>query len=242
MAARFFPFSTYDGQILPLCERDYFRRLDLVCDSCHEALRGAYIIAGERKYHTDHFSCSLCTTHFGPNDSYYEHNGQFYCHFHYTTRFAAQCCGCDMAILKQYVEINRMDVIEHWHPECFMIHKYWNVKVAVNKDAGPQQDDSRNSSEYWIALQRETEEKVYRIWTVLSAFEGKTTSSSNNRRGQKQPNRPPAFCRIFRRVHFGDATSRFQGRVYRWHLSYRAVPGARRSTVHCARPARHAVP
>lgn len=28
-----------------------------------------------------------------------------------------------MAILKQYVEIDRKDTTEHWHPECYMIHK-----------------------------------------------------------------------------------------------------------------------
>lgn len=28
-----------------------------------------------------------------------------------------------MSILKQYVEIERNDVVEHWHPECYMIQK-----------------------------------------------------------------------------------------------------------------------
>lgn len=28
-----------------------------------------------------------------------------------------------MSILKQYVEIERNDMIEHWHPECYMIQK-----------------------------------------------------------------------------------------------------------------------
>lgn len=60
---------------------------------------------------------------FGPEDSYYEHDGQVFCHFHYSTQFAVSCAGCQMAILKQYVEIDRKDIIEHWHPECYMIHK-----------------------------------------------------------------------------------------------------------------------
>lgn len=75
------------------------------------------------KFHVEHFTCSVCPTVFGPQDSYYEHGGQVYCHFHYSTRFAVKCTGCKTAILKQFVEINRNNVDEHWHPECYMIHK-----------------------------------------------------------------------------------------------------------------------
>lgn len=45
------------------------------------------------------------------------------CHFHYSTRFATKCVGCGVAILKQFVEINRNQQDECWHPECYMIQK-----------------------------------------------------------------------------------------------------------------------
>ncbi|KAI9256495.1 hypothetical protein BDA99DRAFT_516568 [Phascolomyces articulosus] len=175
VAARFFPFKADDGQTLPLCERDYFKRLGLVCDNCQEALRGPYIIALDKKYHTDHFTCSACSTVFGPEDSYYEHDGRVFCHFHYSTQFAVSCAGCQMAILKQYVEIDRKDNVEHWHPECYMIHKYWNVRVANpslrdKETIIPQEPLPKNPVEL-AEKQRDMEEKVYRIWTVLSAFE-----------------------------------------------------------------------
>ena len=60
---------------------------------------------------------------FGPQDSYYEHENDVYCHFHYSTRFATKCAGCNSAILKQFVEINRNNRDECWHPECYMINK-----------------------------------------------------------------------------------------------------------------------
>jgi len=78
---------------------------------------------------------------FGPNDSYYEHAGKvcecFWtgtmrtrahryvldCHFHYSTQFAVKCVGCETAILKQFVEMNRNGRDECWHPECYMISK-----------------------------------------------------------------------------------------------------------------------
>ena len=65
----------------------------------------------------------MCPTLFGPQDSYYEHEGDVYCHFHYSTRYATKCAGCNSAILKQFVEINRNMRDECWHPECYMINK-----------------------------------------------------------------------------------------------------------------------
>ena len=86
-------------------------------------MRGSYITALDRKYHIEHFTCCVCPTVFGPQDSYYEHDARVYCHYHYSTRFAAKCNGCQTAILKQFVEIFRNGQNQHWHPECYMIHK-----------------------------------------------------------------------------------------------------------------------
>ena len=142
VASKFFPIDS-GGKQSPLCERDYFRRLNLICAKCEMALRGSYITACstcsnhslniyiyilfclglDKKYHVEHFTCSLCSTLFGPQDSYYEHDGDVYCHFHYSTRFATKCAGCNSAILKQFVEINRNMRDECWHPECYMINK-----------------------------------------------------------------------------------------------------------------------
>ncbi|MBW0502961.1 hypothetical protein O181_042676 [Austropuccinia psidii MF-1] len=132
VASKFFPVDqTQDGKSqYPLCETDYFRRLGLICAQCGGALRGSYITALDMKFHVEHFTCSVCPTVFGPQDSYYEHSGQVYCHFHYSVRFAVKCTGCRTAILKQFVEINRNNTDEHWHPECYMINKFWNIKLA----------------------------------------------------------------------------------------------------------------
>ncbi len=121
VAARFFPFD-HGGQTIPLCERDYFRRLDLLCNNCGSALRGSYITAVGRKFHLEHFTCSLCPTVFGPDETYYEHDDKVYCHYHYSLHHAVKCGGCGMAILKQFVEV-KSNVVEQWHPECYMIHK-----------------------------------------------------------------------------------------------------------------------
>ncbi|BFZ62169.1 Rho-type GTPase activating protein Rga1 [Saitoella coloradoensis] len=178
VASKFFPVDAADGTgQYALCETDYFRRLDLLCEACGGALRGSYITALDRKYHIEHFTCSMCPTLFGPQDSYYEHDGKVYCHFHYSTKFAVKCHGCQTAILKQFVEIFRNGLNQHWHPECYMIHKFWNVKLASRHDQQAQSAiiDTATPDEI---RQREQmmEDKVYRIWSVLSSYEETTAA------------------------------------------------------------------
>lgn len=181
VASKFFPVDEEDGSgQFPLCETDYFRRLDLLCFECGGALRGSYITALERKYHIEHFTCSVCPTIFGAQDSYYEHDGKVYCHYHYSTQFAQRCNGCQTAILKQFVEIFRNGQNQHWHPECYMIHKFWNVRLAPNSPAEPRPDMGLSVSNDQRELVKEDEdkmeEKVYRIWSILSTFEESSAS------------------------------------------------------------------
>ncbi|KAL9130741.1 MAG: hypothetical protein Q9217_001137 [Psora testacea] len=177
VASKFFPVDdeeTGEGQY-PLCEIDYFRRLELLCYECGGALRGSYITALDRKYHIEHFTCSVCPTVFGAQDSYYEHEGKVYCHYHYSTQYAQRCNGCQTAILKQFVEIFRNGQNQHWHPECYMIHKFWNVRLAPpggdSNEAGLDGNASAETREIVRIEEDQMEVKVYRIWSVLSTFE-----------------------------------------------------------------------
>ncbi|KAK1023672.1 Rho-type GTPase activating protein Rga1, partial [Friedmanniomyces endolithicus] len=68
VASKFFPVPDQPPNQYPLCETDYFRRLDLLCYACGGALRGSYITALDRKYHIEHFTCSVCPTVFGAQD------------------------------------------------------------------------------------------------------------------------------------------------------------------------------
>lgn len=174
MASKFFPADDENGEgQYPLCETDYFRRLGLLCFQCGGALRGSYITALDRKYHVDHFTCSLCPTIFGAQDSYYEHDGNVYCHYHYSTQFAQRCNGCQTSILKQFVEIFRNGQNQHWHPECYMIHKFWNVRLAQRAEGSEiaERPDDPETREKIRDEEERMEEKVFRIWSVLSTFE-----------------------------------------------------------------------
>lgn len=172
VASKFFPSEDEHGEgQYPLCETDYFRRLGLLCYQCGGALRGSYITALDRKYHVNHFTCSVCPAEFGAQDSYYEHEGQVYCHYHYSTQFAQRCNGCRTAILKQFVEIFRNGQNQHWHPECYMIHKFWNVRLAHPDDTDASENPTTRELELAQHNEEKMDDKVYRIWSVLSAFE-----------------------------------------------------------------------
>ena len=116
VTSKFFPCNDGNGKMLPVCEKDYFRRMDLLCFVCKQPMLGDYITASNRRYHIEHFTCSVCASPFGQSDSYYEHNSDIYCQYHYSVRYAVRCIGCKAAVLKQYVEITRNAVEENWHP------------------------------------------------------------------------------------------------------------------------------
>lgn len=120
-----------------LCETDYFRRLNLLCDRCGKALRGSYITALDRKFHVDHFGCDEngCNYIFGESDSYYEHDKKVYCQDHYAAKYADRCKACELPILGPYVGGKgyfmagnsgdsknpgvSMGEFSLWHPECY---------------------------------------------------------------------------------------------------------------------------
>ncbi|KAI9301010.1 hypothetical protein BJ944DRAFT_272121, partial [Cunninghamella echinulata] len=167
VASNFFPIELPDGSQKPLCEKDYFRRLNLVCNNCGDALKGSYTTAAGKKYHLEHFCCNICGDVLGLD--YYEHNDNVYCHFHYSIKFATKCIGCSTAILKKFVETVPG---EQWHPECYMIHKYWNVKLCGSSNNDQYNSDlSHLTATELLDHQLAIEEKVYRIWTVLTTFE-----------------------------------------------------------------------
>lgn len=180
--------------MVPLCEQCYFRRQNLLCHACDGALRGSYITALGKKYHVEHFTCSLCSTVFGNDDSYYEHQDNIFCRYHYSTMYASKCEGCKTAILKQFVEVFRGGREQQWHPECYMINKFWNVMINPHTpsaypkefqqtiEAGSSDERKQLASpdadarEAILQIEQETEQKSYHIWSTLCGYEEATAA------------------------------------------------------------------
>ncbi|XJO73612.1 hypothetical protein BDV3_004567 [Batrachochytrium dendrobatidis] len=173
VADKFFPVTT-DGTTKIYCETDYFRRLDLICAKCGLALRGPYINALNRKYHMEHFTCSVCPTAFRQHDSYYERDDQVFCGYHYSIFHAAKCGGCNTAVLKNFVEINKDQVSKQWHPPCYMIYKLWSAQLSL-----PDQNSDEQvllDPEVEVQKQQVMVNWAERILQVLSAFEESTAA------------------------------------------------------------------
>lgn len=177
-AAKFFPVESSQGRPLPLCETCYFRRQNLLCHRCGGSLRGSYITALGRKYHVEHFTCCLCPVVFGPDDSYFEYENEVYCRYHYGRLHASHCEGCSTGILKQFVETYRGGKQQQWHPECYMIFKFWNVKLVESQNIlpppipeDPKADPSPEQRQEAQAREDSVDSLILRVWTTLCSFE-----------------------------------------------------------------------
>ncbi|KAF2669340.1 hypothetical protein BT63DRAFT_258973 [Microthyrium microscopicum] len=184
VASSFFPLEGQEDKVggVVLCETDYFKRLDLVCATCGGALRGSYITALDQKYHLEHFVCQIdtCVKVFGEDESYYQHEGHVYCRAHYAYLFSEDCFGCKMPILKQFVEGKRGGKDVQWHPECYMIQKYWGVDVATSLAAKKDSNGTiswKNSKDQVIGpdaldqLLDPMDDLTNKLWKHFSALE-----------------------------------------------------------------------
>lgn len=95
--------------------------------------------------------------------SQYEFKGTSYCRLHYSLLQETHCHGCDQAILKQFVE-HRDLPNKIWHPECYMIYKFWSIKLS------PKVSILCDSNQL-VEFQSKMEQKITRVWTDLSSFE-----------------------------------------------------------------------
>ena len=207
--AKFFPYEVpseeegKQGEMkqVALCEYDYFKMLDLICHSCDSALRGPYITALGNKYHLEHFKCTVCQKVFESDESYYEHDGSIFCHYHYSKFYALHCEGCHSSIVKQFVELFKGGRNQQWHPECYMVHKFWNVCIVADsvglqkkfnldervvldlrafKDGQlpeNESDTSRNiDPKLLLSIEQQIESIVMQCWLTLSGYEETTAA------------------------------------------------------------------
>lgn len=144
----------------------------MLCAKCKKPLDTTYVNAMGRKYHPDHFTCSACPTVFGPEGTYYEHEGEAFCLYHYTYLVAKKCAGCQQPIMKLFLQMSHRGMEEHWHPECYMIYKFWNVRISPNNAIY----GNRTSRQLLKRQNAVSEQQIYQIWTVLSSFEESTAT------------------------------------------------------------------
>ncbi|CAI5755806.1 unnamed protein product [Candida verbasci] len=181
-SSKFFPFDLEPNKQVALCEFHFFYRMKLICAECNNALRGPFISALGKKYHLEHFKCSKCHKVFNSNESYYEHNNFIYCHYDYIKLHASHCEGCHFSIVKQFVELYKGGRNQNWHPECYMVHKFWNVNITpdaigLQKLYNLSNEELMNpielniDSNLLLQIEQHIEDIVMKCWMTLSGFE-----------------------------------------------------------------------
>jgi len=86
------------------------------CESCKEPIREDYIEAAGKKYHTDHFSCSICKCLL--EDSFNKHKGAPCCRDCFAQTLEGDCIVCGKKIEGKRISIeDRL-----WHQGCLICH------------------------------------------------------------------------------------------------------------------------
>ena len=68
----------------------------------------------DKTWHPEHFFCTLCGKHFGP-EGFHEKDSKAFCRECYYEKFAPRCRRCDKAIMEGFITA----LGAQWHPECF---------------------------------------------------------------------------------------------------------------------------
>jgi hypothetical protein len=68
-----------------------------VCASCDEPISGTMITAMGKRWHSDHFACSVCDLNL-EHVQFFHKDGQPYCHFDYHNKFSPKCGHCNTPI------------------------------------------------------------------------------------------------------------------------------------------------
>ena len=94
-----------------------------------------------KTWHVEHFFCTLCGKHFGP-EGFHEKDGKAYCRECYYEKFAPRCRRCDKAIMEGFISA----LGSQWHPECFcckvgmpiysiLLEQGWDaVAIAISQE------------------------------------------------------------------------------------------------------------
>jgi hypothetical protein len=64
-----------------------------VCEGCKGAITGKHMVVNDKKWHKEHFVCSVCKISLQQTSFMYK-QGALYCKPHYHEVFSPTCAGC----------------------------------------------------------------------------------------------------------------------------------------------------
>ena len=114
-----------------------------VCAACDQTILGEVIHALGKKFHPEHFFCSVCQNEIG-NESFIERNEKVYCEPCYTQYFTPSCPKCDKPVTDFCTEA----MGKKWHPECFICtncSRSLGDEVFLEKNSKPYCENCYNN-------------------------------------------------------------------------------------------------
>ncbi|CAO3563162.1 unnamed protein product [Mortierella alpina] len=85
-----------------------------VCSSCDEPISGMMITAMGKRWHSDHFVCTVCNLNL-EHVQFFQKDGLPYCHLDYHEKFSPKCGHCHSAIEDECLTA----LGKSWHPGHF---------------------------------------------------------------------------------------------------------------------------
>ncbi|RWS24129.1 PDZ and LIM domain protein Zasp-like isoform X8 [Leptotrombidium deliense] len=109
-----FGFVEEQGQLY--CESCFEAYLAPICAKCNVRIKGDCLMALERQWHPECFSCAYCKKPFG-NSSFYLEDGSPYCEKDWNDLFTTKCVGCNFPIEAGDRWVEALN--NNYHSQCF---------------------------------------------------------------------------------------------------------------------------
>ncbi|KAI7903490.1 uncharacterized protein BX663DRAFT_506647 [Cokeromyces recurvatus] len=149
----------------------------IICHECDNIIKGSYVEAAGKQFHSEHFRCCVCSDVIPSNKTYMEFDNKIYCEYHYLLEEASKCVGCEHPICHQVINVTKDDVNERWHPECYMINKSWSVKLGEAFKDDDILDLNKMNKQQRCHFEKVHQRRIFKIWTDLSTFEKNITNA-----------------------------------------------------------------
>jgi len=149
------------------CKPHYDILLLKKCARCGKPCKGRSILALDKVWHPEHFSCHICNTVFNESQ-YWENDGKPYCQVHYNELFGDTCEVCKEPILEGAKKFLDKAYHEH-HFQCSTCRSAlkdgdftaWDAKPMCRKCYGKLPEELRKRVE--MRLKEEQKAKVQRL-------------------------------------------------------------------------------
>ncbi|KAJ8338886.1 hypothetical protein SKAU_G00356720 [Synaphobranchus kaupii] len=86
-----------------------------LCGTCNKLIRGPYLVALGKSWHSDEFTCSHCHACLA-DAGFMEERGSVYCERCYEEFFAPACACCQLKIMGEVINALK----QTWHVNCFL--------------------------------------------------------------------------------------------------------------------------